>query len=108
VTELVTGIDLVQWQLRSPPAKAASVSPEDTFRGDGPSSRITSEMRRTDSSSTGRSTTSISRADPACAMAASKRGATGLYYDPMLAKLIVQVRTEQAVRRMRRALVDFW
>jgi acetyl-CoA carboxylase, biotin carboxylase subunit len=111
VTELVTGIDLVQWQLRIAagerlPFKQEQISP----RGWAMECRITSE----DASdnflpSTGRIEYLHLPSGPGVRWDGGIESGSeiGLYYDPMLAKLIVWgADREQAVTRMRRALVD--
>ena len=111
VTELVTGIDLVQWQLRIAageklPFRQENISP----RGWAMECRITSE----DASdnflpSTGRIEYLHIPSGPGVRWDGGIESGSeiGLYYDPMLAKLIVWGEDrEQAVTRMRRALVD--
>jgi acetyl-CoA carboxylase biotin carboxylase subunit len=111
VTELVTGIDLVQWQLRIAageklPFRQEQISP----RGWAMECRITSE----DASdnflpSTGRIEYLHLPSGPGVRWDGGIESGSeiGLYYDPMLAKLIVWgADREQAVTRMRRALVD--
>ncbi len=111
VTELVTGIDLVQWQLRIAageklPFRQDEISP----RGWAMECRITSE----DASdnflpSTGRIEHLHLPTGPGVRWDGGIEAGSevGLYYDPMLAKLIVWgADREQAVTRMRRALVD--
>ena len=111
VTELVTGIDLVQWQLRIAsgerlPFEQSDIAP----RGWAMECRITSE----DASngflpSTGRVEHLHLPSGPGVRWDGGIEAGSevGLYYDPMLAKLIVWGADRgQAVRRMRRALVD--
>jgi acetyl-CoA carboxylase, biotin carboxylase subunit len=111
VTELVTGIDLVQWQLRIAageklPFRQDQIAP----RGWAMECRITSE----DASdnflpSTGRIEYLHLPSGPGVRWDGGIESGSeiGLYYDPMLAKLIVWgADREQAVTRMRRALVD--
>ncbi|MDQ6689195.1 MAG: acetyl-CoA carboxylase biotin carboxylase subunit [Gemmatimonadota bacterium] len=111
VTELVTGIDLVQWQLRIAageklPFRQDEISP----RGWAMECRITSE----DASdnflpSTGRIEHLHLPTGPGVRWDGGIEAGSevGLYYDPMLAKLIVWgADRQQAVTRMRRALVD--
>jgi len=111
VTELVTGIDLVQWQLRIAageklPFRQAEISP----RGWAMECRITSE----DASdnflpSTGRIEYLHIPSGPGVRWDGGIESGSeiGLYYDPMLAKLIVWgANREQAITRMRRSLVD--
>lgn len=111
VTELVTGIDLVQWQLRIAAGEELPYRQEDISpRGWAIECRITSE----DASngflpSTGRIGHLHLPSGPGIRWDGGIESGTeiGLYYDPMLAKLIVWgPDREQAVRRMRRALVD--
>jgi acetyl-CoA carboxylase biotin carboxylase subunit len=111
VTELVTGIDLVQWQLRVAageklPFKQEEISP----RGWAMECRITSEDASNNFlPSTGRIEHLHLPSGPGVRWDGGIESGSeiGLYYDPMLAKLIVWgADREQAVTRMRRALVD--
>ncbi len=111
VTELVTGIDLVQWQLRIAageklPFKQEDISP----RGWAIECRITSEDASNNFlPSTGRIEHLHLPSGPGVRWDGGIESGSeiGLYYDPMLAKLIVWgADREQAVTRMRRALVD--
>jgi acetyl-CoA carboxylase biotin carboxylase subunit len=111
VTELVTGIDLVQWQLRIAageklPFKQEEISP----RGWAIECRITSEDASNNFlPSTGRIEHLHLPSGPGVRWDGGIESGSeiGLYYDPMLAKLIVWgADREQAVTRMRRALVD--
>jgi acetyl-CoA carboxylase biotin carboxylase subunit len=111
VTELVTGIDLVHWQIRIAageklPFKQADIVP----RGWAIECRITSE----DPSngflpSTGRISYLHLPSGPGVRWDGGIEvgGEVGLFYDPMLAKLIVHAPTrEAAVERMHRALLE--
>jgi acetyl-CoA carboxylase biotin carboxylase subunit len=111
VTELVTGIDLVQWQIRIASGEKLPFRQEDiTPRGWAMECRITSE----DASdnflpSTGRIDYLHLPSGPGVRWDGGIESGTEVmrYYDPMLAKLIVWgADREQAVTRMRRALVD--
>jgi acetyl-CoA carboxylase biotin carboxylase subunit len=111
VTELVTGIDLVQWQLRIAagerlPFRQQEISP----RGWAIECRITSEDASNNFlPSTGRIGHLHLPSGPGVRWDGGIEAGSeiGLYYDPMLAKLIVWgADREQAVTRMRRALVD--
>ena len=111
VTELVTGIDLVQWQLRIASGERLPFSQEEIIpRGWAIECRITSE----DASnhflpSTGRIEHLHLPSGPGVRWDGGIESGSdvGLYYDPMLAKLIVWgADRAQAVTRMRRALVD--
>jgi acetyl-CoA carboxylase biotin carboxylase subunit len=111
VTELVTGIDLVQWQLRIAageklPFRQEEISP----RGWAIECRITSEDASNNFlPSTGRIDHLHLPSGPGVRWDGGIESGSeiGLYYDPMLAKLIVWgADREQAVTRMRRALVD--
>src|SRR5258705_1461595 len=111
VTELVTGIDLVQWQLRIAageklPFRQEEISP----RGWAIECRITSEDASNNFlPSTGRIEHLHLPSGPGVRWDGGIESGSevGLYYDPMLAKLIVWgADREQAVTRMRRALVD--
>ena len=111
VTELVTGIDLVQWQLRIAageklPFRQEEISP----RGWAMECRITSEDAADNFlPSTGRIEYLHLPSGPGVRWDGGIEAGSeiGLYYDPMLAKLIVWgADRAQAVTRMRRALVD--
>ena len=111
VTELVTGIDLVQWQLRIAageelPFRQQDISP----RGWSMECRITSEDASNNFlPSTGRIQHLHLPSGPGVRWDGGIESGSevGLYYDPMLAKLIVWgADREQAITRMRRALVD--
>ena len=111
VTELVTGIDLVQWQIRIASGERLPFRQEDiTPRGWAMECRITSE----DASdnflpSTGRIDYLHLPSGPGVRWDSGIESGSEVvrYYDPMLAKLIVWgADREQAVTRMRRALVD--
>src|SRR3954470_5613586 len=111
VTELVTGIDLVQWQLRVAAGEKLPFRQEDIVpRGWAIECRITSEDPANGFlPSTGRISYLHLPSGPGVRWDGGIEVGTevGLYYDPMLAKLIVWgVDREQAVTRMRRALVD--
>jgi len=111
VTELVTGIDLVQWQIRIASGEKLPFRQEDISpRGWAMECRITSE----DASdnflpSTGRIDYLHLPSGPGVRWDGGIESGSEVarYYDPMLAKLIVWgADREQAVTRMRRALVD--
>ncbi|GAC1412445.1 MAG: acetyl-CoA carboxylase biotin carboxylase subunit [Gemmatimonadaceae bacterium] len=111
VTEFVTGIDLVQWQLRIAageklPFEQAEISPH----GWSIECRITSEDASNNFlPSTGRIHHLHLPSGPGVRWDGGIESGSeiGLYYDPMLAKLIVWgTDREQAITRMRRALVD--
>jgi acetyl-CoA carboxylase biotin carboxylase subunit len=111
VTELVTGIDIVQWQLRVAagerlPFRQAEIVP----RGWAIECRITSEDPSSGFlPSTGRVTHLQLPTGPGVRWDSGIELGTevGLFYDPMLAKLIVWADTrEAAVERMRRALSE--
>ncbi len=111
VTELVTGIDLVQWQLRIASGEKLPFRQEDIVpRGWAMECRITSEDAANGFlPSTGRVEHLHLPSGPGVRWDGGIEAGSevGLYYDPMLAKLIVWgADREQAVRRMRRALVD--
>lgn len=109
VTELVTGIDLVQWQIRIAAGEELSFS-QDEIRWDGHAieCRITSENPANGFlPSTGRIELLEIPAGPGVRWdgGISVGSEVGLFYDPMLAKLIVHAPTrEQAIERMKRAL----
>jgi acetyl-CoA carboxylase biotin carboxylase subunit len=111
VTELVTGIDLVQWQLRIAAGERLPFRQEDISpRGWAMECRITSEDASNNFlPSTGRIEHLHLPSGPGVRWDGGVESGSeiGLYYDPMLAKLIVWgADREQAVTRMRRALVD--
>jgi acetyl-CoA carboxylase biotin carboxylase subunit len=107
VTELVTGVDLVQWQLRIASGEPLTIGPIEP-KGWAIECRITSE----DASngflpSTGRIAYLRAPAGPGVRWDAGIETGSevGLFYDPMLAKLIVWGPTrDAAVDRMQRAL----
>jgi acetyl-CoA carboxylase, biotin carboxylase subunit len=111
VTELVTGVDLVQWQIRVAAGEGLPFTQDDiTFDGHAIECRITSEDPfNAFLPSTGRiagltvPTGPGVRWDGGIATGVE----VGLSYDPMLAKLIVHAPTRiQAVERMKRALLE--
>ena len=111
VTELVTGIDLVQWQLRVAAGEKLSFSQQDiALRGWAIECRITSEDASNNFlPSTGQVEYLHLPSGPGVRWDGGIESGSevGLYYDPMLAKLIVFAGDrEQAIKRMRRALVD--
>ncbi len=111
VTELVTGIDLVQWQLRIAAGERLPFMQNDIApRGWAIECRLTSEDPANGFlPSTGRITHLELPAGPGVRwdggiVAGSE---IGLSYDPMLAKLIVHAATrEAAIDRMHRALLE--
>ena len=111
VTELVMGIDLVQWQIRIAAGEALPFAQRDFApRGWAMECRITSE----DPSngflpSTGRVDYLHLPSGPGVRWdgGVEQGSEIGLHYDPMLAKLIVHASTrELAIARMRRALKE--
>src|SRR5437764_3085534 len=111
VTELVTGIDLVQWQIRIAageklPFKQSDIVP----RGWAIECRITSEDPANGFlPSTGRISYLHLPSGPGVRWDGGIEvgSVIGLFYDPMLAKLIVHAPTrEAAVERMHRALLE--
>jgi acetyl-CoA carboxylase biotin carboxylase subunit len=111
VTELVTGIDLVQWQIRIASGEKLPFRQEDISpHGWAMECRITSE----DASdnflpSTGKIEYLHLPSGPGVRWDGGIESGSEVvrYYDPMLAKLIVWgADREQAITRMRRALVD--
>jgi acetyl-CoA carboxylase, biotin carboxylase subunit len=111
VTELVTGIDLVQWQLRVAAGEALGFVQQDVeLDGHAIECRITSEDPFSGFlPSTGR----IERIDVPAGPGVRWDGAVAegyevsLFYDPMLAKLIVHAHDrESAIDRMHRALSE--
>jgi acetyl-CoA carboxylase biotin carboxylase subunit len=111
VTELVTGIDLVQWQLRIAAGEKLPFRQEEILpRGWAMQCRITSEDASNNFlPSTGRIEHLHLPSGPGVRWDGGIESGSeiGLYYDPLLAKLIVWgADREQAITRMRRALVD--
>jgi acetyl-CoA carboxylase biotin carboxylase subunit len=111
VTELVTGIDLVHWQLRIAAGEKLPFKQEEIVpRGWAMECRITSEDATNGFlPSTGHIEHLHLPSGPGVRWDGGIEAGSdvGLYYDPMLAKLIVWgADREQAVTRMRRALVD--
>jgi acetyl-CoA carboxylase biotin carboxylase subunit len=111
VTEMVTGIDLVQWQLRVAAGERLAFAQADVaWRGHAIECRITSEdPANSFLPSTGRiqalevPTGPGVRWDGGIAVGYE----VTLFYDPMLAKLIVHAPTrDEAISRMRRALQE--
>ena len=108
VTELVTGVDIVQWQIRIAAGERLPFPAELSPRGWAIECRITSEDPANGFlPSTGRIEHLHLPGGPGVRWDGGiELGSTvGLHYDPMLAKLIVWGATrEQAVARMHRAL----
>jgi acetyl-CoA carboxylase biotin carboxylase subunit len=104
VTELVTGIDSVQWQIRIARGERLPFKQEEIVpRGWAIECRITSEDPANGFlPSTGACRICICRPVPAfVGMADRSRERCRLFYDPMLAKLIVHAATrEAAIERM--------
>ena len=109
VTELVTGIDLVQWQLRIASGERIPFR-QDEIRPTGHAieCRITSELPEEGFlPSTGRIRFLEIPSGPGVRWdgGISQGSEVGLHYDPLLAKLIVHAPTRaEAIRRMARAL----
>jgi acetyl-CoA carboxylase biotin carboxylase subunit len=111
VTELVTGIDIVQWQLRIAAGERLPFRQDEIVpHGWAIECRITSEDASNNFlPSTGRIHHLHLPSGPGVRWDGGIESGSevGLYYDPMLAKLIVWgADRAQAVTRMRRALVD--
>ncbi|HJR63954.1 MAG TPA: acetyl-CoA carboxylase biotin carboxylase subunit [Gemmatimonadaceae bacterium] len=111
VTELVTGIDIVQWQLRIAAGERLPFAQDDIQpRGWAIECRITSEDPHGDFlPSTGRITYLRLPGGPGVRWdgGIGVGSEIGLHYDPMLAKLIVWAPTrDAAIRRMHRALLE--
>jgi acetyl-CoA carboxylase biotin carboxylase subunit len=110
VTELVTGLDLVQWQIRIASGEALPYKSAFTPRGWAIECRITSEDPANGFlPSTGRIRYLHVPTGPGVRWDSGIETGSevGLFYDPMLAKLIVWGGTrEQAVQRMHRALLE--
>ncbi|HVT37730.1 MAG TPA: acetyl-CoA carboxylase biotin carboxylase subunit, partial [Gemmatimonadaceae bacterium] len=110
VTELVTGIDLVQWQLRIAAGEAITFPAVIEPRGWAIECRITSEDPANGFlPSTGLIEYLRVPAGPGVRWdgGVETGSVVGLFYDPMLAKLIVWGPSrDEAVRRMHRALLE--
>jgi acetyl-CoA carboxylase, biotin carboxylase subunit len=111
VTELVTGIDLVQWQIRIASGDRLPFVQELIVpRGWAIECRITSEdFQNGFLPSTGRITSLQIPSGPGVRWDGGIEvgSEVGLFYDPMLAKLIVYAGTrEAAISRMHRALLE--
>jgi acetyl-CoA carboxylase biotin carboxylase subunit len=111
VTELVTGIDLVQWQIRIAAGERLPFKQEEIIpRGWAIECRITSEDPANGFlPSTGRVSYLHLPTGPGVRWDGGIEVGSdvGLFYDPMLAKLIVHAPTrEAAVERMHRALLE--
>ena len=111
VTELVTGIDLVQWQIRVAAGERLPFAQDDIApRGWAIECRITSEDPANGFlPSTGRVSYLQLPTGPGVRWDGGVEvgSEVGLFYDPMLAKLIVHARTrELAIARMHRALLE--
>jgi acetyl-CoA carboxylase, biotin carboxylase subunit len=109
VTELVTGVDLVQWQIRIAAGEPLTFTQDDVrFSGHAIECRITSEDPYNGFlPSTGRIGNLVVPTGPGVRWDGSIATGVevGLFYDPMLAKLIVHAPTRiEAVERMKRAL----
>ena len=111
VTELVTGIDLVQWQIRIAAGEKLPFTQDDiTFQGHAIECRITSEdPSNSFLPSTGRIQNLLIPSGPGVRWdgGITPGVEVGLFYDPMLAKLIVHAPTRiEAIDRMKRALQE--
>ena len=111
VTELVTGIDLVQWQLRVAAGEALPFTQDDVrLEGHAIECRITSEDPYNGFlPSTGRISLITVPTGPGVRWDSGVEAGSevSLFYDPMLAKLIVHAPTrEAAIARMGRALEE--
>jgi 3-methylcrotonyl-CoA carboxylase alpha subunit len=112
VTEMITGLDLVEWQLRIAAGEPLPVT-QDAIRIDGHAieARIYAEDPARDfAPSTGRLTL-FRTPDPSDSVRVDAGVATGdqvsIHYDALLAKLICRGRTrEDALRRLCHALAD--
>lgn len=113
VTEMITGLDLVEWQLRVAAGEAlpmtqeqlsirghaieARVYAEDAARGFLPTAGVIHHLRQPAASNHVRVDTGVKQGD-----------SIGVHYDPMIAKLIVWDRDrDSALRRMQLALAQY-
>jgi acetyl-CoA carboxylase biotin carboxylase subunit len=111
VTELVTGVDLVQWQIRVAAGEALPFTQDDiAWNGHAIECRITSEDPANNFlPSTGRIGNLTLPSGPGVRWdgGIATGVEVGLFYDPMLAKLIVHGPTRiEAIERMKRALLE--
>jgi acetyl-CoA carboxylase, biotin carboxylase subunit len=111
VTELVTGVDLVQWQIRIAAGEKLPFTQDDVrWEGHAIECRITSEdPANSFLPSTGRIQNLVVPSGPGVRWDGGivPGFEVGLSYDPMLAKLIVHAPTRiQAIERMKRALLE--
>jgi acetyl-CoA carboxylase biotin carboxylase subunit len=111
VTELVTGVDLVQWQIRIAAGEALPFTQDDVrIEGHAIECRITSEdPANSFLPSTGRIQNLVVPSGPGVRWDGGivPGFEVGLSYDPMLAKLIVHAPTRiAAIERMKRALLE--
>jgi acetyl-CoA carboxylase, biotin carboxylase subunit len=111
VTELVTGIDLVQWQLRVAAGEPLAFTQDDiVIKGHAIECRITSEDPANGFlPSTGKVTMLAAPTGPGVRWDGGIHEGSdiSLYYDPMLAKLITYADDrEAAIDRMARALAE--
>jgi acetyl-CoA carboxylase biotin carboxylase subunit len=108
VTELVTGVDLVQWQIRIAAGERLDLPDEIEPQGWSIECRITSEdPAHGFLPSTGRVSFLHLPAGPGVRWdgGVEPGSVVGLHYDSLLGKLVVWARTrEQAIERMKRAL----
>jgi acetyl-CoA carboxylase biotin carboxylase subunit len=112
VTEQVTGLDLVRWQLRLAAGEPLSLRQEDvTFRGHAIECRVYAEDPDNQFfPSTGRILALREPSGPGVRVDSGIRAGldVSLHYDPMLAKLIVWAETRPlAIDRLRRALGEY-
>jgi len=112
VTELVTGIDLVQWQLRIAAGERLTISQEDVgWRGCAIECRIYAEDPENQfMPSPGRITRLQEPSGPGIRLDSGvyEGWAAPMEYDPLLAKLAVWASSrESAMARMRRALEEY-
>jgi acetyl-CoA carboxylase biotin carboxylase subunit len=111
VTELVTGVDLVQWQIRIAAGERLPFTQDGiTWEGHAIECRITSEdPANSFLPSTGRIRNLVVPSGPGVRWdgGITPGFEVGLSYDPMLAKLIVHAPTRiEAIERMKRALLE--
>jgi 3-methylcrotonyl-CoA carboxylase alpha subunit len=112
VTELVYGIDLVQWQLRIASGEKLTIAQNDVRpRGWAIEARVYAEDPANNMlPSTGTLTSWVPPEGPGVRLDAgvTTGSEVSVYYDPMLAKLIVfGADRTQAIARLERALEDF-
>ena len=113
ITEMVTGLDLVRWQIRIARGERLDIDPDRAADAARPRHRMPHLRRRS-----GQQLPAVAGPDPAAAGAGGPgirddSGATAgldvpIFYDPMISKLVAWAEDRpRAVARMRRALGEY-